>query len=93
MYKKNLQKLIIFFSCLGIIAFILTAFSGSLVWLKTNNSCEEYKNLYTYNIVENSLEQHTQIIESYLRCAESHNGLRSVLIHLTLKLVLFLISL
>ena len=85
MDKNNALKLIIFFSFLGIAAFILTAFSGSLVWLKTDQSCMSDSDIYVYHGVESSGQVGNEIIDSFVQCAKSHSGLRSVLIHLSLS--------
>ena len=85
----NEKKIIIFFCCLGLAFFILSAIGGVLVWKNTQYVCKENFDSFITDYDSNQMVVEKDIIENYIQCSKSHSGLRSVLIHLTLATAFF----
>lgn len=85
----NEKKIIIFFCCLGLAFFILSAIGGVLVWKNTQYVCKENLDSFITDYDSNQMVVEKDIIENYIQCSKSHSGLRSVLIHLTLATAFF----
>ncbi len=78
-------KIITFFSILGIAAFILSMISGILVWNHSKDRCGDVYTEYVQSFDKDQVKISKQWFDSYIECSTSHDGLREVIIHLTLS--------
>ena len=85
MNNVYLKKIIILFSSFGIAAFFIFLISGYLVWKNTAESCPKSDSVYNFRFFQNQPDKLKEILESYIVCADSHAGIRDVLLHLTLS--------